>query len=439
VISSTKIPLQTYPETEIFRLISDLLNTNPYFLTNFSNKVFSVGGFVRDQILKVSSNDLDLVIEQPGGSEKISNGIHAEFLNETTAPYQKGLGYPIWSLSFKTPVKYNGQFYQTQNGSVDFADTQKECFPDPTTRQRITTYGSLYEDIRRRDFTINMLAQNLTTLDIIDLSGVSFSDLKSGTLQTHPENNPDQIFADDPLRMLRAIRFSCKYNFKMTDEILTSIQKNVSRVRILSAERTWAEFKKIILNGNLESALKQMDQVGLFQEFFEDLNSSKVDFKNFNLEPKNIVLNLIILFKQLNPDAVQKNLARLKIDTDIGLNVYLAIDGLDQIEKKITTWLPYQVRGFLRKYFNQIHYFKLFRPDLSQIIDTSVQIPLQKTAYLSGNDMMNLLNAQGPQIKILLNAALDIEDELVLKYNTEPSNKIIQTEVLDRLKKIKFS
>ncbi len=283
-------------ENEISRLISDLLRTNLKFKSEFENKIFSVGGFVRDQILKVNSNDLDLVIERPDGAKKVSELIHAQFQNETTAPFQKGLGYPIWSLNFTTDIVYENQIYHTKQGSVDFADSQMECFPDPKTRKRITTYGNLNQDIRRRDFTINMIAQNLTTLEMLDLSGRGLSDLNVGLIETHPENNPDQIFSDDPLRMLRAIRFASKYNFKISDGIQKSIQKNAHRLQIVSGERITDELKKIILNGHFNPALKTMIELEVFHQIFPGTDQIKINFDDFKIAHDDIVLNLSVLF-----------------------------------------------------------------------------------------------------------------------------------------------
>ena len=416
------------PETQITELLSALLMEN----SDFSNKVFSVGGFVRDQILKIESNDLDLVIEIPDGAKKFSEYIHEQFQTETTAAFQKGLGYPIWHLSFIANVTYKNKLYLTQNGAVDFADSQKECFPDPTTRQRITTYGNLFEDIRRRDFTINMLAQNLTTLEIIDLSGCGLTDLNSGLIQTHPHNNPDQIFADDPLRMIRAVRFAVKYNFKIHNDIQISIQKNAGRIQILSHERIWDELKKIISNAGLRQALKIMIDLQLFPQIFE-IDPNLIDFKDFNLKPTEPVINLIVLFSQLNHSQIKSELDQLKIEKITKNNVLMTLSGLIELDKSFSDWQPFQMRGFARNYFDQLDYIHFFRSDYIQKIQSTIKIPLQKSPLLKGNDIVNIFNAQGAEIKTILNRAMELEDQYILILNVEPSNKELQAKVLELL------
>ena len=92
------------PEKEISKLLSAvLLKTN----SEFKNKVFSVGGFVRDQILNIESNDLDLVVEISGGAEKFVSFLNSQFKNETTTAFQKALGSPIRFLKYKTAVLSN--------------------------------------------------------------------------------------------------------------------------------------------------------------------------------------------------------------------------------------------------------------------------------------------------------------------------------------------
>ena len=131
--------------------------------TKFKNKVYSVGGFVRDDLLGIESKDLDIVVESPDGAKDLGELLHNRFPDETSNAYQIGAGYPIWHLSFKKDIKLNGKTFKTTGAEIDIADTQKESFPDPETRQRITEYGTIDDDCRRRDLRVNMLLRDLTT------------------------------------------------------------------------------------------------------------------------------------------------------------------------------------------------------------------------------------------------------------------------------------
>ncbi len=421
VNSSKNNPENLIAEIEISKLFSAILKKN----SEFTNKVFSVGGFVRDQHLNFFSNDLDLVIELNNGAELFSNYIHNQFQTETTKPFQKGLGYPIWSFKFTDDIHFQNVIYKTKNGAVDFADSQKECFPDPTTRQRITTYGNLTEDIQRRDFTINMLAENLTTNEILDLSESAIKDLNAKLIQTHPKNNPDQVFADDPLRMIRAIRFSCKYNFKIDPKVQDSIRKNANRIEILSKERIWDEFKKIISNKNIFQALHMLKDFGLLK-YPDLLNISHLEFE---IASDHLALNLAVLFKNFTATDVEKILKELKTETDTRKQTLLIMAAHKEYTSQIIS-----VRQFARTYFGQLQDLQILIPELKPMLNAALNPPLQMTSKLNGHDVMNIFSVNGRDIQKILSEALKIEDELILKTQKKYDDSDLQTEVLNKLK-----
>jgi tRNA nucleotidyltransferase/poly(A) polymerase len=431
VVSNTKNTSLVNPEKEISKLLSAvLLKTN----SEFKNKVFSVGGFVRDQILNIESNDLDLVVEISGGAEKFVSFLNSQFKNETTTAFQKGLGYPIWFLKYKTDVVYNEQIFKTSNGSIDIADSQKECFPDPTTRQRITTFGNLNEDIRRRDFTINMLAENLTTHEVLDLSGSGLNDLKSGLIKTHPQTHPDQVFSDDPLRMIRAIRFATKYNFKIESTILDSIARNKSRLQILSSERIWDEFKKMIGNGTFRQALELFKQTELDQFLFKNLAPVTYNNSDFLTADKDIILNLFVLLKNQSAEKAVQFLSALKVETSTKKAVLEILKANSELELNSRSWNLVDYRRFFRKYHDYTDAVLKIHPEISTQRNQALSVRLQKTATMNGHDVMKHFGVKGILIQTILDRALVLEDELALQYQKDPSDENVQKEILEKLK-----
>jgi len=261
--------------------------------TPFSGLAHAVGGYVRDELLaqmfpgKVDPpKDLDVVVEMEGGAEKIAKYLNGTLKNSkgspaTHSPHELGKGYPIWSLSFYEDdsgnVKVGDKVYSTAGAVIEFADTQKEAFPDPETRQRVTTHGTLDEDIKRRDFTVNMLIKDMTTGEIKDLTGVSKSDLENGVLKGHPEVDLNKIFSDDPLRMIRLVRFKVKYGWNIPDDVRDIVKRNVHRLNILSSERIRDELLKIIKYGKLKEAIALSKELGMdkveVEEDGEELNA----------------------------------------------------------------------------------------------------------------------------------------------------------------------
>jgi poly(A) polymerase len=200
-----------------------------------------------------------------GGAEKLTSMLHRLFPNETTTPHQLGAGYPIWQITFKDDIELQGKVYATSGAVIEFVDTQKEMFPDPDSRQRTVEYGTLAEDIERRDFTVNMLLKDLTTGEIVDLTGTSLKDIQDGVLRGHPGVDFDKILRDDPLRMIRLIRFQAKYGWSVPLSVLKAVRRNASRIQIISAERINAELTKVMELGKLAQAVRMMKAVGLLQ------------------------------------------------------------------------------------------------------------------------------------------------------------------------------
>ena len=215
ILAIAKSVLASSSEKEVERLMRAILPGTP-----FAGKTHGVGGYVRDEALGIDAKDLDVVVEMRNGAEKITAFLHQMFPVETTSPHRLGAGYPIWQITFKEDIEHEGETYATQGAVIEFADTQKEMFPDQNSRQRVVEYGTLREDIDRRDFTVNSLLKDLTTGEIVDLTGSSLQDIKNGVLRGNPGVDFDKILRDDPLRMIRCIRFQAKYGWSVPLSVL---------------------------------------------------------------------------------------------------------------------------------------------------------------------------------------------------------------------------
>lgn len=247
-------------EKEVERLLKQILPG-----TIFSGKIYAVGGYVRDQYLGIEAKDLDIVVELPDGAKKITNYLHQLFPNATTNPHQLGASYPIWQITFRDNITYQQNLFQTKGAVIEFADTMKEEFPDATSRQRVVVPTDLKGDIERRDFTVNMLLKDLSTGELVDLTGTSKNDIEKGILRGHPRVSLDKIFSEDPLRLIRLIRFQCKYNWKIPTSVIKTVRRNAQRIEIVSAERIMEELKKVMKLGKLAQAIRLMKLTGLLK------------------------------------------------------------------------------------------------------------------------------------------------------------------------------
>lgn len=225
--------------------------------TPFSGKVYAVGGSVRDALLYPDGldgapvgDDIDLVVEGDSGAlveflvrAGITDGPAAVYANFGTAQ-----------------VRVDGQ-------KVEFVTARKESYRGESRKPEVEP-ASLLEDSKRRDFTVNALLRNIETGEIVDPLQSGLEDLESKVLRTPLD--PSETFSEDPLRMLRAIRFIHKLGFKPAPGLFEAIQANAHRLEIVSAERIQEEFAKTMLGPNPARALRDYESTGLLAQIFPE-------------------------------------------------------------------------------------------------------------------------------------------------------------------------
>lgn len=201
--------------------------------TLWENHVYSVGGCERDMLLGSEIKDIDLVVDLPNG------GINfAKWLEEN--------GHTVGSVVVYE--HYGTAMFRLKsfpNYEIEAVQTRKECYRNMESRKPETAYGTLLEDCNRRDFTINAIYRNLSTGESLDLTGKSIDDLNHHVIRAC--GGPDIIFSEDPLRILRALRFMGRLNFKIEEETLNGMKRNAERLSIVSRERITDEFSKILM------------------------------------------------------------------------------------------------------------------------------------------------------------------------------------------------
>ncbi|MEN6619017.1 MAG: HD domain-containing protein [Rikenellaceae bacterium] len=212
---------------------------------NSNVRAYVIGGYVRDCFLKRKSKDIDIVVE--------GSGID---LAERVA--QK-LG--VKASVFKN---FGTAMLKSRDIEVEFVGARKESYR-LDSRKPIVENGTLVDDQLRRDFTINALAFSLQEEDfgnLVDPFG-GVKDLQAGLIRT--PLNPDTTYSDDPLRMIRAIRFAAQLSFTIVPESLDSIRKNRERIKILSFERISEELNKILLTSKPSVGFYLLESTGLLE------------------------------------------------------------------------------------------------------------------------------------------------------------------------------
>lgn len=254
----------------VFKVTQQIIDENEL-------EAYVIGGYVRDLLLQRPSKDIDIVV--------VGNGLE---LAEKVAE-------KLRVKKVSTFKSFGTAHFRYKDLDVEFVGARKESY-QRDSRKPIVENGSLQDDQNRRDFTINALALDLrkdTFGDLIDpFNGLE--DLNSETIRTPLE--PQTTYSDDPLRMLRAIRFATQLNFTIEHESLEAIKENAERLKIISMERITDELNKIILSEKPSRGFKLLFATHLLHQFFPEMVALKgVETRNGKSHKDNFYHTLEVL------------------------------------------------------------------------------------------------------------------------------------------------
>ena len=219
-------------------------------------RAFVVGGYVRDYYLNRPSTDIDVVVVGSGIAlaEALAEELHAKV------------------SVFKT---FGTAMVRTREGvEVEFVGARKESYTLNSRKPQVEA-GTLEDDQRRRDFTINAMAWSLNEAsfgELVDPFG-GMEDLEDCIIRTPCD--PDITFSDDPLRMMRAVRFATQLGFELEAETFDAIARNASRIEIVSKERIITELNKILLSPVPSIGFELLEMTGLLRLIFPEMHALK--------------------------------------------------------------------------------------------------------------------------------------------------------------------
>ncbi len=234
-------------------------------------ETYAVGGFVRDKILDRPTKDLDIVCV--GDGIKLAEAVAEKFNPKPQVSFFKNFGtaqIKVKSQKLKTENNHSVENENEGFFEIEFVGARKESYRSDSRKPDIEI-GTLSDDQNRRDFTINALAISLNKNNYGELvdpfNGVNDIELK--TIQTPLD--PDITFSDDPLRMMRAIRFATQLNFTIKQETFESIAKNAARINIISQERITDELNKIMMSDKPSIGWDLLSKSALLQLIFPQI------------------------------------------------------------------------------------------------------------------------------------------------------------------------
>ena len=219
--------------TKLYHIICewfrDLIQGTPW-----EGHVFAVGGCCRDEMMGFEIKDLDLAVDLPNGGVRFARWLQKRRL--TT-------GRPVYFLKYGTAKL---RLRRVPEDEIELVQTRKEQYTKETSRCPEVAFGTIEEDCYRRDFTVNSLYYDLTNRRMVDITGKGVDDMHAGRLRTPMD--PDETFNDDPVRILRGLRFANRFGWRLDDDVYEAMLRHIERLTIVSRERVHSELCKM-LNG----------------------------------------------------------------------------------------------------------------------------------------------------------------------------------------------
>ncbi len=254
---------------EVFKLLGEVVD-------DLGVEAYVIGGYVRDYFLERHCTDIDVVVV--GSGIKLAEAIGKRVKSKVSVFRNYGTAM----------LRYKGI-------ELEFVGARKESY-NFDSRNPIVEEGSLEDDQNRRDFTINAMAFSLNAAnfgELVDPFG-GMEDLQNKIIRTPLE--PDKTFSDDPLRMIRAIRFATQLEFRICDETFDSIRANAERINIITKERINIEMEKIMASKTPSIGFKLFDKTGLLEHIFPEITALKgVEVKNGRAHKDNFYHTLQVL------------------------------------------------------------------------------------------------------------------------------------------------
>ena len=270
---------------------AELLRTTPQRVQDIAARVgyesqgrFVVGGYVRDHYLRRPSTDIDVVVV--GSGIALAEALGRELHTKVSV--------------FKT---FGTAMLRAGGIEVEFVGARKESYTHDSRKPQVEA-GTLEDDQRRRDFTINAMAWSLDADSFGELVDPfdGMYDLEECIIRTPCD--PDITFSDDPLRMMRAVRFASQLGFTIEEETFDAIRRNAPRIGIVSRERIAAELNKIVLSPVPSIGFELLEATGLLERIFPELHNLKgVEKRGAHAHKDNFVHTLKVLDNVARPSA----------------------------------------------------------------------------------------------------------------------------------------
>ena len=241
--------------------------------TEFEHHIYAVGGSVRSLVMGREIKDIDLVIDIPEGGVRF-------------AQWCKDNGYTGGVVMYPTYGTAMFRFGKFPDDEIECVMTRGEKYTDAGSRNPTVEFTSLKDDALRRDLTINALYYDISKKEILDPTGFGIEDIENKICRVpmevkckdfnrrYMQNNIDYTFISDPLRILRCIRFSCRFGFEISEKTYESMKRNVDRLSIITVERINDELCKILMSKDAHHGIMLINDIGAMKYVIPELEKT---------------------------------------------------------------------------------------------------------------------------------------------------------------------
>lgn len=225
--------------------------------TQWEGHLFAVGGCCRDEIMGFEIKDLDLAVDLPDGGVKFARWLIKRHLT---------LGRPTFFLKYGTAKLRLRRFPEDE---IELVQTRREQYTKETSRCPEVAHGTIEEDCYRRDFTVNSLYYDITRRQTVDITGRGIPDMRAGLLRTPMD--PDETFNDDPVRILRGLRFANRFGWKIDPPVHEALLRHIHRLEIVSRERVHSELCKMLNGPAPVEAMQTLKDTGALEVMIPEM------------------------------------------------------------------------------------------------------------------------------------------------------------------------
>lgn len=310
--------------------------------TEWKNRIFLVGGAVRDEIMGNTPKDLDFVV-----NGDINSGLNfASWMAKQLNIYRKDSNPVVYPAYGTAKLSLGNNNLKLPNIELEFVAPRKEKYTIGSRKPEVIN-GNLNDEVKRRDLTINSLMRNISTNEILDLTGNGISDIKNGIIRT--PSDPKIIFKDDPLRLMRIVRFSAKYGFQIVPEVLENISKYAEWIETISKERVGEELNKILITKTPSKGIELLKDTGLLKYVIPELMSTVGMGQNIH-HTEDVFQHTMTVLDNTPPDLLTRLMAlfhdigKVKtrtVDPDVSVHFYGHEDSSGEMVKQIMSRLKY--------------------------------------------------------------------------------------------------